>query len=108
MEKRFGTLALALILACSLAIFAGATNVEQTPADVEQTPEELYQEYLDVAAKINEEYGTEVYVIPLEEMDQSNMPTVAEVEANVRDLANMKKQFAEQFAQAEVMTEPSA
>lgn len=94
MKKRFGTLALALILVCSLAVPAGAANTEQTP-------EELYQEYLNVAAAINEEYGTEVYIIPLEEMDRSNMPTVAEVEANVRDLANLQKHFAEAEVTAE-------
>lgn len=84
MKKRFATMALALVMACSLAIPAGAANAEQTP-------EELYQAYLNVAAEVNAEYGTDVKIVPFEEMDQSAMPTVAEVEADVRELAHLQR-----------------
>lgn len=72
MKKRFGTLALALILACSLAIPAGAANTEQTP-------EELYQGYLRVIEEVNEQYGMNVSVDSLEEMDTNDMPAVETV-----------------------------
>lgn len=108
MKKRVVTLLLILVLACVLAVTVGAADTERTPAGVEKTPEELYQEYLDVAVKINEEYGTDIKIIPFEEMEPSNMPTIEKVEEDVRDLANMKKQFAEQFGECEGMAEPES
>ena len=72
MKKRFGTLVLALILACSLAIPVGAANIEQTP-------EELYQGYICAIKEVNEQSGMNVTVTPLEEMDTSDMPTVETV-----------------------------
>lgn len=83
MKQRFGSLILALLIALSSAISAGA-------AKVAQTPEELYQEYLSVAAEINEALGTDISIIPLEDMDPNDMPTVEEVASNVRELAMMK------------------
>ena len=83
MKKRFGAVGLVLVMALALAIPAGAANVEQTP-------EELYQEYLDVAAEINETLGTDISLIPLEDMDPNDMPTVEEVTVDVRELAMMK------------------
>lgn len=88
MKKRVGTFILALVMACSLAIPVGAVNVQQAP-------EELYQEYLNVVAAINEEYGTDVEIIPFEEMNHSDMPTVTELETTVRELAELQMKFAE-------------
>lgn len=108
MNYRLKTLLLTLVLVCSLAVTVGAVDAGQTSVDVEKTPGELYQEYLAIADRVNEEYGTDICIIPLEEMDPSDMPTLASVEEDVRALANMKKQFAEQFADVEEMTEPAS
>lgn len=82
MKKRFGALILALILACSLAIPVGAANIEKTP-------EELYQDYLNAADEINAKYGSNISIVPLEEMDPNDMPTLEEVRADVTELATM-------------------
>lgn len=82
MKKRFGALMLALVLAFSLAIPARAVHMEKTP-------EELYQDYLNAADEINAKYGTNVSIVPLEEMDPNDMPTLEEVCADVTELATM-------------------
>lgn len=64
MKKQFTTLALAMILACSLAIPAGAVGTE-TPV----VSEEQYQSYLDIANQVSEERGIEVTVCDRADMD---------------------------------------
>lgn len=85
MKKRLITLTLALIMACSLAIPAGAAHAEQTP-------EELYQGYLRVIEEVNEEYGMNVSVDPLAEMDTTDMPTVEEVREDAIALSEVMQE----------------
>ncbi len=66
MKKKFATLTLALILACSLAIPAGAVGTE-TPV----VSEEQYQSYLDIASQVSEERGIEITVCDREDMSEA-------------------------------------
>lgn len=80
MKKRLVTLMMALCLAFALVVPAGA-------ASMEQTPEELYEEYIAVVEEINENYGVDLSVRPMEVFDRENMPTVETVWADATDFA---------------------
>lgn len=63
MKKRFTTMALAMVMACSLAIPAGAVNTEASVVSEEQ-----YQSYLEIANQVSAERGIEVSVCDREDM----------------------------------------
>lgn len=79
MKQRFGTFALALVMALTLAIPAGAV-------DTSAISEELYQEYSQIAEEVGAEYGIEVTACPREEMD--TVYSLEEYEQEVREFCS--------------------
>lgn len=79
MKKRFGTLILALLLAFSLAIPVGAAG-----NDTQEISDAQYQEYVQIAKELSQEYDLTISACPKEEMTKAY--TADEYEAEMREL----------------------